>query len=78
MSKKDLYRLEKDKSLSEIADFLEQIANDLREGKLRMSEGDDSVSLDLPETVTLDIDVDQREKEDVTATSVEIELKWAQ
>lgn len=77
MSKQDLYRLEKEKSLDEIADFLEKIARDLRNGEINMSEGDDDVSLTLPDTVTLDIDVDQREKEEVIATSVEIELKWA-
>ena len=77
MLKKDLYRLEKDKTLAEIADFLEQVAGDLRKGEINMSTGEQSVSLTLPETVILDIDVDQREKEEVTATSVQIELKWA-
>ncbi len=77
MLKKDLYRLEEDKTLAEIADFLEQVAGDLRKGEINMSAGEQSVSLTLPETVTLDIDVDQREKEEVTATSVQIELKWA-
>ncbi len=75
--KKDLYRFEEDKTLAEIADFLEQVAGDLRKGEINMSTGEQSVSLTLPETVILDIDVDQREKEEVTATSVQIELKWA-
>ena len=75
--KKDLYRLEEDKTLAEIADFLEQVAGDLRKGEINMATGEQSVSLTLPETVILDIDVDQREKEEVTATSVQIELKWA-
>lgn len=77
MLKKDLYRLEEDKTLAEIADFLEQVAGDLRKGEINMSTGEQSVSLTLPETVILDIDVDQREKEEVTATTVQIELKWA-
>jgi amphi-Trp domain-containing protein len=77
MLKKDLYRLEEDRTLAEIADFLEQVAGDLRKGEINMSTGEQSVSLTLPETVILDIDVDQREKEEVTATTVQIELKWA-
>lgn len=77
MSKKDLYRLEQEKNLAEIADFLEKVARDVRNGEIHMSEGEKSVSLTLPDAVTLDIDVDQRDKEGVTATSVEIELKWA-
>lgn len=75
MSKKDLYRLEEEQSLEEIADFLEQKAAELRNGEISFA---NEVTLKLPEKVVLDIDVDQRDKTDVTATSVEIELKWAE
>ncbi|MGM0546523.1 MAG: amphi-Trp domain-containing protein [Bacteroidota bacterium] len=75
MSKKDLYRLEEEQSLEEIADFLEQKANELRNGEISFS---NELSLQLPEKVILDIDVDQRDKTDVTATSIEIELKWTE
>ena len=73
MSKKDLYRLEEEQNLEKIADFLEQKAEELRDGNISFSNG---VTLELPEKVVLDIDVDQRDKTDGTATSVEIELKW--
>lgn len=75
MSKEDLYRFEKEQSLAEIADFLENVAQNLRNGTLSFS---DELELSLPERVVLDIDVDRRNKPDVTATSVEIELKWAE
>jgi len=75
MSKKDLYRLEEEQSLGKIADFLEQKAEELRNGSISFS---NDVTLDLPEKIVLDIDVDQRDKTDVTATSIEIELKWAE
>ena len=75
MSKKDLFRLEEEQNLEEIADFLEQKASELRNGEISFS---DDVKLKLPENVVLDIDVDQRDKTDVTATSIEIELKWAE
>jgi amphi-Trp domain-containing protein len=73
MSKEDLYYMEEEQSLNEIADFLERIAGDLRKGKIIFS---DDCKLDLPENVRLNIDVDRRTKPDVTATSAEIELKW--
>lgn len=75
MAKEDLYRLEEEQSLMEIADFLEKIAQNLRDGNLHFS---DDLELSLPERVVLDIDVDRRKKPDVTATSVEIELKWTE
>lgn len=74
MSKKDLYRLEEEQNLEEIADFLEQKAKELRNGEISFA---NKVTLNLPGKVILDIDVDQRDKSDVTATSIEIELKWA-
>lgn len=75
MTKKDLYRLEEEQTLDEIADFLEQKAREIREGHITFPNNE---NLQLPQKVTLDIDVDQRDKTDVTATSVEIELKWAE
>lgn len=75
MSKKDLYRLEEEQNLEEIADFLEQKAKELRNGEISFA---NKVTLNLPGKVILDIDVDQRDKSDVTATSIEIELKWAE
>ena len=75
MSKTDLYRLEEEQSLEEIADFLEQKAGELRKGSISFS---NDLSLELPEKVVLDIDVDQREKTEKRSTSIEIELKWTE
>ncbi|MGK7391075.1 MAG: amphi-Trp domain-containing protein [Candidatus Cyclobacteriaceae bacterium M2_1C_046] len=75
MSKEDLYYLEEEQSLSDIADFLEGIAGDLRQGNITFS---DDCKLELPEKVILNIDVDRRTKPEVTATSAEIELKWTE
>lgn len=75
MSKEDLYYLEEEQNLNDIADFLERIAGNLRQGNIIFS---DDCKLDLPENVILNIDVDRRSKPDVTATSAEIELKWTE
>jgi len=74
MSKKeDLYYMEEERSLTEIADFMERIAGNLRQGNIRFS---DDFKLDLPDDVRLNIDVDRRTKPDESSTSIEIELKW--
>jgi amphi-Trp domain-containing protein len=71
--KEDLYYKEEEQSLTEIADFMEEVAASLRQGKIAFP---DDFELDLPEQVILNIDVDRRAKPDVTSTSIEIELKW--
>ena len=75
MGKEDLYYSEEEQNLSEIADFLERIAVNVRDGNIVFS---DYVKLDLPENVILNIDVDSRSKDGVTATTAEIELKWTE
>lgn len=75
MSKEDLYYMEEEQSLTEIADFLERIAGNLRQGNIIFS---DDCKLDLPKNVILNIDVDRRTKTDGAATSTEIELKWTE
>jgi len=72
-NKEDLYYKEEEHNLEEIADFLEEVAESLRQGRIAFP---DDFELDLPEDVVLNIDVDRRTKPDVISTSIEIELKW--
>ncbi|WP_445664667.1 amphi-Trp domain-containing protein [Fodinibius sp. AD559] len=65
--------MEQKQSLNKIADFLEKIVGNIRQGHITFS---DDCKLDRPENVIPNIDVDRRTKPDVTATSAEIELKW--
>lgn len=71
--KKDIYRFEEERSLEQIADFFENVADNLRNGHVTFEDG---TELKLPDNVTLDIDVDERDKEDVIAATAEFELKW--
>lgn len=73
MAKEDLYRLEEERQRTEIADYLERIAEGVRKGSVSF---DNDTVLELPERLVLDVDVDRHEKEKGTATSMEIELKW--
>jgi len=72
-NKEDLYYKEEEHNVEEIADFMEEVAESLRQGRIAFP---DDFELDLPEDVVLNIDVDRRTKPDVTSTSIEIELKW--
>jgi len=72
-NKEDLYYKEEEHNVEEIADFIEEVAESLRQGKIAFP---DDFELDLPEDVVLNVDVDRRTKSDGISTSVEIELKW--
>ncbi|NBC66073.1 MAG: amphi-Trp domain-containing protein [Bacteroidetes bacterium] len=71
--KKDLYRLEEERTLEQVASFFEKVADNLRNGQITFEDG---TEIELPDNVTLDIDVDERDKENVIATTAEFELKW--
>lgn len=73
--KKDIYRLEEKRSLKQIADYFENLASDLRNGKITFEDG---TSIELPDILTLDIDVDEKHKEDIISTNAEFELKWVE
>lgn len=72
-NKEDLYYKEEEHNVEEIADFMEEVAESLRQGRIAFP---DDFELDLPEDVVLNIDVDRRTKPDGISTSIEIELKW--
>jgi amphi-Trp domain-containing protein len=72
-TKEDLYYTEEEHSVEEIADFMEEVAESIRQGRIVFP---DDFELDLPENVVLNIDVDRRTKTEGTSTSIEIELKW--
>lgn len=71
--KKDIYRLEEERSLEQIADYFENLAADLRDGNIKFEDG---TTVALPSTLTLDIDVDEKHKKDIISTNAQFELKW--
>lgn len=73
--KKDIYRLEEERSLEQIADYFENLASDLRDEKITFEDG---TSIKLPNTLTLDVDVDEKHKENIISTNAQFELKWVE
>ena len=73
--KKDIYRLEEERNLEQIADYFEHLAKNIRDGHITFEDG---TKVKLPEKLTLDIDVDEKHKEDIISTNAEFELKWVE
>lgn len=73
--KKDIYRLEEERNLEQIADYFENLADNLRDGHITFEDG---TKVNLPKTLTLDIDVDEKHKEDIISTNAQFELKWVE
>ncbi|MFW5792057.1 MAG: amphi-Trp domain-containing protein [Desulfohalobiaceae bacterium] len=72
---KVLFKSEEKKSSSEIAADLRLIADKVESGGLTLKQGQETVQLDLPDTMTLEIKAEE-ESGRQTKRSLEIELEW--
>lgn len=60
---------------NEIADYLEQVAENLRHGTVTLVSGDEEITVEPPETATFEVKV-ERETNGDEEMSVEFEVEW--
>lgn len=74
-----IYESETKRSLPEVVDFLQQLAQWLGEGQLTVDKGGETMVIDIPSNVVLEIEI---EEEDDGAgqvkRSLEIEIEWTE
>jgi len=74
---KRLFKSEEQKSSSEVSTFLHQLADKISENKIVLRQGQEEISLELPNKLTLEIQVEDEEKgAKGTQHSLEVEIKW--
>ena len=72
-----LFKSEEKKSRSDISAFLRQIADKIDTGTVTLRQGDNELSLEIPETAILQVQVeDEQKKRKGTQHSLELEIKW--
>jgi len=59
----------------EIADYLEQVAENLRHGRVTLVSGGDEITVEPPESATFEVKV-ERETNGSEEMSVEFEVEW--
>ena len=59
-----------------IADYLEQVAENLRYGEVTLVSGDDEVTVEPPERAVFEVKVEREKEEGEEEMSVEFEIEW--
>ena len=79
MPEEVLFKTESDRSRSEIADYLRQVADSLEAGgELSLQSGSESVTIDPAERSTFEVKVEREGPADRPEKSVEFEIEWSE
>ncbi|MFP4174350.1 MAG: amphi-Trp domain-containing protein [Halobacteriales archaeon] len=70
-----LFKTETVHDRGEIADYLEQVAENLRHGTVTLVSGGDEITVEPPENATFEVKV-ERETNGSEEMSVEFEIEW--
>jgi len=74
---KKLFKSEERRSRSDVSAFVQQLADKIGEGRVILRQGQEELSLDLPNNLILEIQVeDEDKKRKGVQHSLEIEIKW--
>jgi len=76
-AEKVLFKSKEKKSAKEVASVLRAIAGKVEQGTIRLSQGQQQVSLEIPQSLTLEIKVEEEAKRKLKK-SLEIELEWVE
>lgn len=71
-----LLESESKKSLIEIASFLRGLSDQIEKGSITMKQGENLITLTLPENLTLEVEVEEEGEGPKTKRSLEIEIEW--
>jgi amphi-Trp domain-containing protein len=73
-----LFESEERKSLSEVAEFLRQLADRLAQNQVTLRQGEEELTLTIPDQVVLEIKAEEEAKRKGTKQSLEIEIEWTE
>lgn len=72
-----LFKTKERKGREEVADFLHQLADKVATGSLTLKQGEEKVTLDLPENLIFEVKAQDKQKpKKGTRHQIEVELKW--
>lgn len=71
-----LLESESKKSQAEIASFLRGLSDQIEKGFITMKQGENLITLTLPENLTLEVEVEEEGEGPKMKRSLEIEIEW--
>ena len=72
-----VFETENEHPRDEIAEYLEQVAENLRHGEVTIVAGDEEVSVEPPEEAVFEVSVGHDERDDEETVKVRFEIEWA-
>ena len=71
-----LFKSKEHRSLSEVADFLRELADRLDKNEVVLQKNAEDVTLTLPDGVVFELEVQEKSKKGKTTRELEIEIEW--
>jgi len=72
-----LFKSEELKSRSDVSAFLHQLADKISNGQVVLSQGQEEITLQLPQNLILEVQVEDEDKKSKGIQhSLEVEIKW--
>jgi amphi-Trp domain-containing protein len=71
-----LFETESVQDRSDIADYFEQVAENLRHGTVTLVSGDDEITLEPPQSPVFEVKVEREQEGGEEEMSVEFEVEW--
>lgn len=72
-----LFKSEERKSRSDLSDFVRQLADKISEGRVVLRQGQEEITLQLPQRMILEVQVEDEDKgAKGIQHSLEMEIKW--
>lgn len=72
-----LFKSEERKSRSDVSTFLHHLADKISEGQVVLRQGQEEMTLQLPENLILEVQVEDEDKQSKGIQhSLEVEIKW--
>lgn len=72
-----LFKSEERMSRSDLSDFIHHLAEKIAEGQVVLRQGEEEITLELPENLILEVQVEDEEKgAKGNQHSLEVEIKW--
>jgi amphi-Trp domain-containing protein len=76
--KKILFKSDEPRDLQTVAAFLRDLADKLEQNEVTFRQGNDEVTIVLPDIVDFEVEVEEKVKKHKTKRSLELEIDWVE
>jgi amphi-Trp domain-containing protein len=71
-----LFKSEEKQAIQSVADFLHELADKLAQKEVILRQGEEEITVAVPDQVVLELKVEEEQKKGRTQRSLEVEIEW--